>query len=77
MSQAHLTHDDTRSRVKALFVIVNHGVDKVHHGLGCTKHALYLVEPLVALIEIVAYLMPTAVVLHAEILDVFPVAREP
>ena len=59
-----------------LFVVVDNGIDEIHHGLGCLEHPYSLIEPFVALKEIVRHLMPTAIVFHAQILDVFPVARE-
>ena len=59
-----------------LLVIVDDRVDEVHHGLGGFEHGFNLVKPFFTLIEIVRHLVPTAVVLHSEIVDVRPVARE-
>ena len=59
-----------------LLVIVDDRIDEVHHGLGGFEHGFNLVKPFFALVEVVRYLMPTAVVFHSQILDVRPVARE-
>ena len=59
-----------------LLVVVNDGVHHVHHGFGGTEHRFYLVEPFIALEKVIGYLVPAAVVLHAQILHILPVARE-
>ena len=59
-----------------LLVVVNDGVHHVHHGFGGTEHRFNLVEPFIALEKVIGYLMPAAVVFHAQILHILPVARE-
>ena len=59
-----------------LFVVVDDGVHHVHHGFGGTEHGNDGVEPLVALEEIIRHLMPAAVVLLTQVVDILPVARE-
>ena len=39
--------------ILGLFVVIDDGIHEIHHRLGGTEHALHLVEPLVALVEII------------------------
>ena len=59
-----------------LFVVIDDSIHHVHHGLGGKEHGLHVIQPLVALEEGVGHTVPTAVVLLAQVLHVFPVARE-
>ena len=59
-----------------LLVIVDNGVHKIHHGFGDAEHPFYLVEPCVALEEIVGDSVPGAVVLQAEIMNIGPILGE-
>jgi hypothetical protein len=60
-----------------LLVVIDNIVHHVHHGFSGTEHGDDGVEPGIALIEVVRHLMPTAIVLHAQILHILPIAREP
>ena len=65
-----------RQGKNGLLVVVNDGVHHVHHGFGGKEHRFDGVKPVFALIEIIRHLMPTAVVLLAEVVEIFPIARE-
>ena len=78
-STDHFSQSLHHSRVdiqQVLLVIVDDRIDEVHHGLGGFEDGFNLVKPFFALVEVVRHLVPTAVVLHSQILDVRPVARE-
>ena len=59
-----------------LLIIIDDGIHHIHHGLGGKEHGLHVIQPLVALEEGVGHTVPTAVVLLAQVLHVFPVAGE-
>ena len=59
-----------------LLIIIDDGIHHVHHGLGGKEHGLHVIQPVVALEEGVWHTVPTAVVLLAQVLYVFPVAGE-
>ena len=62
--------------MEGLFVIVDDGIHEVHHGLGDAENLHGFGYPTVALEEGVGDMVPTAIVFHAEILDVLVVAGE-
>lgn len=73
---SHSQHHSRGDVQLTLLVIVDDRIDKVHHVLGGFEHGFNLVKLFFALVEVVRNLVPTAIVLHSQILDVRPVARE-
>ena len=59
-----------------LLVIVDDRVHEVHHGFGCTEDALHFIEPVVSFEEGVRDSVPSAIVLQAQVLHVWPVFWE-
>ena len=59
-----------------LFVVVNHRINDVHHRLSHLKNLGRPIQPAISLEEIVGHLDPSAVVLHAKIIQERIILRE-
>ena len=60
----------------ALFIIINHPIHHIHHRLRRAEHSLRLIQPLITLEEGIRHLMPAAIILLLQILNILPVTRE-
>ena len=55
--------------IAELFIVINHGIDEIHHGLCHTEDVCRLAEPSFIGKEIIGHTDPGTVVLHLQIVE--------